>query len=65
MTRKILGMLWRVAAVAVVAVIAALLPVPVWSPDWVTNVHVPLAVFLFVCVSGKLVLDTFFYPRYP
>jgi hypothetical protein len=65
MTHRLLNLLWRVAAVAAIAAVAALLPLPIWSPDWVMNVHVPLAVFLFVCISGKLILDTFFYPRYP
>ena len=65
MTNMLLILLGRVAVIALIAAVAALLPLPMWSPDWVLNVHVPLAVFLFVCVSGKMILDTFFYPRYP
>lgn len=50
------------------AVIIALLfmffPMP-WWPLWATYCQAPLIIFGLIVYLGKLLLDTFFYPRYP
>ncbi|MBI3941498.1 MAG: hypothetical protein HY326_00665 [Chloroflexi bacterium] len=52
----------------ILAVIIALLfmffPMP-WWPLWAMYCQAPLVIFGLIAYLGKLLLDTFFYPRYP
>jgi len=48
-----------------IAVALMLFPLPLWTPQWVVWVQVPLAVFLLVCYLGKLLYDTLFYRQLP
>jgi len=65
MSHRLARLALRLLIAGTVAVVIALAPLPLWSPQWVIHVHVPLVVFVLVCYAGKLILDTFFYPRYP
>jgi len=55
----------RLLIATAIAVLVALAPLPVWTPRWFAYVQVPTVVFFLVCYTGKLLLDTFFYDRYP
>ncbi len=41
------------------------IPLPLLSAQSFLMVQVPVSVFLFVVYIGKLLVDTFFYDRYP
>jgi hypothetical protein len=65
MARRLLVFVERLTIATSIAVLIALAPLPWWTPRWLIYVQIPLTVFLLVCYVGKLMLDTFFYPRYP
>ncbi len=55
----------RAVVASIVAWLLATVPLPsVTSHAWFAYVQVPLAVFVFICYMGKLLIDTFFYDRY-
>ncbi len=58
----------RVAVRAVIATailwVLLSIPLPLFTPQIVIAVHVPIAIFLFVVYLGKLLYDTFFYEHY-
>lgn len=37
-------------------------PLPVWTPAWFLYWQVPVAVLIFVCYIGKLLIDTILFP---
>lgn len=47
-----------------IALLVALLPLPVWTPDWFTYFQVPVIVAVLICYLGKLLYDTLFWDRY-
>lgn len=47
---------------AAVALVIAVAPLPVWTPEWFLYWQVPAAVFLFIVYVGKLLIDTIIYP---
>lgn len=55
----------RVLVALLVALTAMLIPLPVWAPQRVVWVQIPVTVFLLVCYLGKLLYDTLFYERLP
>jgi hypothetical protein len=60
--RSLIG---RVVVAVVVAWIIATMPLPRVAPQtWVAYFQVPVAIFLFICYIGKLLIDTFFYNHY-
>jgi hypothetical protein len=65
MAHRLLVLVEHVVLAAAVALIIAVAPLPWWTPRWLIYFQIPLTVFLLVCYIGKVMLDTFFYPRYP
>ena len=63
MTHRIVYFAERLLIALGLAAALALAPRPLWTPTMV--VHIPLIVFLLICYTGKLIIDTFFYDRYP
>ena len=57
--------LLRAMLALLIAVALMLFPLPLWTPQWVVWVQVPLAVFLLICYLGKLLYDTLFYRQLP
>lgn len=52
----------RVIIAAAVAFLIAVVPLPLWTPEWFLYWQVPAVVFIFVCYLGKLIIDTIVYP---
>ena len=55
----------RLALAAAIFFVVVVFPLPFWTPRWFELFQVPVAVMLFIMYLGKLLLDTFFYDRYP
>ncbi len=57
--------LLRLFIAILIAWVLASVPIPRIAPrTWFAYVQVPLVVFLLVCYTGKLLIDTFYYDRY-
>jgi len=56
------GLLRRGLVAAAVALLIAVAPMPLWTPDWFLYWQVPAAVFLFIIYAGKILIDTIVYP---
>ncbi len=55
----------RLLIAVAIAWLLASVPIPRVAPQtWVAYVQVPIVVFLLVCYTGKLIVDTFFYNHY-
>ena len=52
----------RLAVAAVIALLVAVVPLPVWTPEWFVYWQVPAVVFLFIVYVGKLLIDTILFP---
>jgi len=65
MTHRIVYFAERLLIALGLAAALGVAPLPVWTPTMVVHVHIPLIVFLLICYTGKLIIDTFFYDRYP
>lgn len=46
-----------------VAFFIAVMPLPVWTPQWFLYWQVPTAVFALIVYIGKLLIDTILFPR--
>jgi hypothetical protein len=46
-----------------IALLVAVAPLPVWTPDWFLYWQVPATIFLFICYVGKLLIDTILFPQ--
>jgi len=42
--------------------LVAVLPLPMWTPEWFLYWQVPAVVFLFIVYIGKLLIDTILFP---
>ena len=63
--RRRWGRLVRRGSVALlVALILALVPCPVWTPEVFTWWQVPVIIVVLICYLGSLLFDTFFFDRY-
>ncbi len=65
MTHRIIYVAERLLIALSLALAIAMAPLPLWTPALVVQVHIPLLIFLVICYAGKLIIDTFFYNRYP
>ena len=65
MTHRIIYFAERLLIALGLAAALGVAPLPVWTPTMVVHVQIPLIVFLLICYTGKLIIDTFFYDRYP
>ena len=55
----------RVVIAALVAWFVAVAPIRLIAPQiWVAFFQVPIAIFVFICYIGKLLIDTLFYDHY-
>lgn len=52
----------RAAIAAAITLLVAVLPLPMWTPDWFLYWQVPAVVFLFIVYLGKLLIDTILFP---
>jgi hypothetical protein len=52
----------RAAIAVAVALLVAVAPLPVWTPEWFLYWQVPAVVFLFIVYIGKLLIDTILFP---
>ena len=52
----------RTAIAAAIALLVAVLPLPMWTPEWFLYWQVPAVVFLFIVYIGKLLIDTILFP---
>ena len=64
MLRRIMLVVMRIMLAMALAVIIMFLPPPAGTAAWLTNVQVPVTVFLLVCYIGKLLYDTLFYDHF-
>jgi hypothetical protein len=55
----------RALAATVILWFLVSIPLPLLPAQSFLMVQVPVSVFLFVVYIGKLLVDTFFYDRYP
>jgi hypothetical protein len=53
----------RLAIATAVAFFIAVMPLPVWTPEWFLYWQVPTAVFAFIVYIGKLLIDNVLFPR--
>lgn len=54
----------RVTLASLLAIVLALAPCPVWTPDVFTWWQVPVIVMVLICYLGAALYDTLFYDRY-
>lgn len=52
----------RFLLVGAITFLVAVAPLPVWTPAWFLYWQVPVAVLIFVCYIGKLLIDTILFP---
>lgn len=52
----------RLILAAAITFLVAVIPLPVWTPNWFLYWQVPVAVFLFIVYIGKLLIDTILFP---
>lgn len=57
--------LQRTALATAVAFFVAVVPLPVWTPDWFLYWQVPATVFVMIVYVGKLLIDTILFPPKP
>ncbi len=55
----------RLVLATAVAFFVAVVPLPVWTPDWFLYWQVPATVFLLIVYVGKLLIDTILFPPKP
>lgn len=55
----------RLVLATAVAFFVAVVPLPVWTPDWFLYWQVPATVFLLIVYVGKLLIDTILFPLKP
>jgi uncharacterized membrane protein len=60
--RKWQKLIERTAIAAAIALLVAVLPLPMWTPEWFLYWQVPAVVFLFIVYIGKLLIDTILFP---
>jgi hypothetical protein len=65
MTHRIVAFAERLLIALALAVVLALMPLPLRTPTLVVQIYVPGIILILVCYIGKLIIDTFFYDRYP
>lgn len=65
MLGKLLSISVRVIIAAAVLWMIATIPLPPLDWQLVVAVRVPIAIFLFIVYTGKVLYDTFFYERQP
>jgi NADH:ubiquinone oxidoreductase subunit 2 (subunit N) len=54
--------LQKIFIAAALAFLIAVVPMPLWTPEWLLYWQVPAVVFIFVCYLGKLIIDRIVYP---
>ncbi len=71
-TLRVHRLLFHLARVLMRALIATLIlwlavsiPLPRFTPQLFVMVRLPVLIFLFIVYIGKLLIDTFFFDRYP
>lgn len=52
----------RVLVATAVTFVVAVMPLPVWTPDWFLYWQVPTAVFFLIVYIGKLLIDLILFP---
>jgi NADH:ubiquinone oxidoreductase subunit 2 (subunit N) len=52
----------RLLLAAAIAFVIAVVPLPLWTPEWFLYWQVPAVVFVFICYVGKLLIDTILFP---
>jgi hypothetical protein len=53
----------RTILAVAVAFVLAVVPLPVWTPDWFLYWQVPIAVLIFIIYIGTLLIDTIVFPK--
>ena len=65
MGSRLARVLGRLSIAAAMAAVLYVVPLRASTPRWVVYFQVPAVTFLVVCYTGKLLIDTLFYSRYP
>lgn len=54
----------RLTTVSLVALLLFSIPLPEEVPAFIRGLQIPGAVIITICLTGKMLYDTFFYDRY-